>query len=95
MLPYARNEGRAEAFIKYARKSDVIIGGIFALIVFSALLGLKGIAIFLVSLVPSLIFIRYARNRIGGMTGDTIGAVNEIAEASALFFVLIFGSVWT
>lgn len=94
LVPYARNEGKAEAFIKYARKSDVAIGGIFTLIVFGALLGLKGIVIFFSSIVPSLIFIRYVRNRIGGMTGDTIGAVSEIAEVSSLFFILILGSVW-
>ncbi|MCX5706753.1 MAG: adenosylcobinamide-GDP ribazoletransferase [Candidatus Omnitrophica bacterium] len=94
LVPYARNEGKAEAFIKYARKSDVVIGGIFTLIVFGALLGLKGITIFFSSLVLSLIFIRYVRSRIGGMTGDTIGAVSEIAEISTLFSILILGSVW-
>ena len=92
-MPYARNEGKAEAFIRYARKSDVAIGGILTLIIFVALLGLKGVAIFFSSLVPILIFIRYSQNRIGGMTGDTIGAISEIAEASALFSLLIVSLV--
>lgn len=94
LVPYARNEGKAEAFIKYARKSDVVIGGIFTLIVFGALVGLKGIIIFFSSLIPALIFIRYAKRKIGGMTGDTIGAVSEIAEVSTLFSILVVGSVW-
>ena len=95
LLPYARNEGKARLFIKYARKKDIIIGGVFTIIVFSALFGLKGIIIFFISLIPVLLFIRYVKARIGGMTGDTIGAVSEITEVSALFSILILGSVWT
>ncbi len=95
LLPYARNEGKAGLFIKYARKKDIIIGGVFTIIVFSALFGLKGIIIFFSSLIPALIFICHAKSKIGGMTGDTIGAVSEIAEVSTLFSILIVGSVWT
>ena len=95
LLPYARNEGKAGLFIKYARKEDIIIGGVFTIIVFSALFGLKGIIIFFSSLIPALIFICHAKSKIGGMTGDTIGAVSEITEVSTLFSILIVGSVWT
>lgn len=94
LVPYARNEGKAGLFIKYARKKDIIIGGIFTIIVFSALFGLKGIIIFFISLIPALLFIRYVKVRIGGMTGDTIGAVSEITEISALFSILTVGSIW-
>ncbi len=90
LLPYARAEGKAAAFIKYARKVDVAGGGVFVLLVFIGLSGIKGIGIFLGSLVVSMLFIYYVRHRIGGMTGDTLGAVSEIAEVSALFFALIF-----
>lgn len=96
LLPYARNEGRAGLFIKYARKKDIVIAGLFTIFVSWALFGLKGIVIFLTCLIPALLFIRYAKARIGGMTGDTIGAVNEITEASALFStVTLAGSIWT
>lgn len=94
LMPYSRKEGKAEAFIKYARKKDIIIGGLFTILVSGALFGLKGIVIFFVSLIPALLFIRYAKARIGGMTGDTIGAVNEIAEVSVLFCVLIINLIW-
>jgi adenosylcobinamide-GDP ribazoletransferase len=95
LLPYARNEGKAGLFIKYARKKDIIIGGVFTIIVSCALFGLKGIIIFFSSLIPALLFIRYVKARIGGMTGDTIGAVSEITEVSALFSILTVGSIWT
>lgn len=95
LLPYARNEGKAGLFIKYAHKKDIIIGGVFTIIVFSALFGLKGIIIFFSSLIPALIFICHAKSKIGGMTGDTIGAVSEITEVSVLFSILTVGSIWT
>ncbi len=88
LIPYARDEGKAELFIKYACKKDIIIGGVFTIIVSCALFGLKGVIIFFGSLIPALLFIRCAKSKIGGMTGDTIGAVNEITEVSALFFSL-------
>jgi adenosylcobinamide-GDP ribazoletransferase len=95
LMPYARNEGKAWIFIKYARKKDIVIAGLLTVLVSIALFGLKGITIFFTSLIPVLLFIRYAKTRIGGMTGDTLGAVNEITEASTLFSILILGSIWT
>ncbi|MFA4888153.1 MAG: adenosylcobinamide-GDP ribazoletransferase [Candidatus Omnitrophota bacterium] len=92
LLPYARDEGKAGLFIKYARKRDIVIAGLFTALVSYALFSLKGIAIFFSSLIPALLFIRYAKTRIGGMTGDTLGAVSEIAEVSTLFSILIVGS---
>ncbi|MFH1507553.1 MAG: adenosylcobinamide-GDP ribazoletransferase [Candidatus Omnitrophota bacterium] len=95
LLPYARDKGKAGLFIKYARKEYIIIGGVFTIIVSCALFGLKGIIIFFASLIPALIFICHAKSKIGGMTGDTIGAVSEITEVSTLFSILIVGLVWT
>lgn len=94
LLPYARDEGKAGLFIKYARKKDIVIGALFTIFVSCALFGLKGITIFLTSLIPVLLFIRYSEVKIGGMTGDTIGAVNEIAEGAVLFSILVLGSIW-
>jgi adenosylcobinamide-GDP ribazoletransferase len=94
LMPYSRSEGKAEAFIKYARKKDIIIAGLFTILISFALLGFKGIGVFFVSIIPVLLFIRYSRIKIGGMTGDTIGAVNEIAEVSVLFSILIISLIW-
>ena len=95
LIPYARSEGKAEVFIKYARKKDIVIAGLLTILVSGALFSLKGIAIFFTSLIPALLFIHYAKAKIGGMTGDTIGAVNEISEVSVLFSILALGSIWT
>jgi adenosylcobinamide-GDP ribazoletransferase len=91
---YARKEGKAKFFIEYARKEEIIIGALFVFGLFLFLARLKGTLIFIASLLPILLFIEYAKRKIGGMTGDTIGATSEIAEVSTLFAVVVFGSIW-
>jgi len=86
---YARDEGKAKYFIEYARKRDMFIGALFILILNWFLMGIKGVILFALLLAVIFLFIRYVKRKIGGMTGDTIGATNEIAEAAALFFSLM------
>ena len=86
---YARDEGKAKYFIEYAKKSDMFIGALFTLLLNWLLMGVKGVILFVILLAVIFLFIQYAKRKIGGMTGDTIGAANEIAEAAALLFSLI------
>jgi adenosylcobinamide-GDP ribazoletransferase len=91
---YARQEGKAGHFIGNARKGDIVAGGLFTLALFIGLAGFKGVLVFAPALIAGLLFIRYAKIKIGGMTGDVIGALNETAETVVLFFALIiFGYV--
>jgi len=89
---YARGVGKAKYFIEYAKKSDMFIGALFVLILNWFLMGTKGVILFAFSVATIFLFIQYVKRKIGGMTGDTIGATNEIAEVSALFFSLILVS---
>ncbi len=86
---YARDEGKAKYFIEYAKKTDMFIGALFILIVNWFLMGAKGVILFALLVATIFLFIQYVKRKIGGMTGDTIGATNEIAEAAALLFSLI------
>jgi adenosylcobinamide-GDP ribazoletransferase len=86
---YARKEGKAIFFIKYANRKDVIMGGVFAFLLFLLIAKLKGVVIFILSFLSALLFIQYVKRKIGGMTGDTIGATSEISEVVVLLFVLI------
>ena len=90
---YVRQEGKAKNFIEYSRCRDVIIGGIFTLALLVLLMSLRGFILFFVSLIPVALFFYYIKRRVGGMTGDTIGAVNEIAEVSILLFGLILSGI--
>jgi adenosylcobinamide-GDP ribazoletransferase len=86
---YARGEGKAKYFIEYAKKGDIFIGAVFTLLLNWFLIGIRGVILFVIMLAVVSVFIRYAKKKIGGMTGDTVGAANEIAEAASLLFSLI------
>ncbi|MBI5417137.1 adenosylcobinamide-GDP ribazoletransferase [Candidatus Poribacteria bacterium] len=86
---YARNDGKAKYFMEYADKNKFIITTIFTFLIFLLLLKIKGIILFSISIIQILIFMNYIKMRIDGMTGDTIGAISEIAEIAILFLGLI------
>ncbi len=87
---YARSEGKAGYFIGYARKKDVFIGSIFTLGLFLLLMQLKGVILFFLSMLSVLLFLHYIRKKIGGMTGDTIGAVSEFSEVITLLLCVLY-----
>lgn len=77
---YARKEGLGDLFIGKSRPRDSIGAGVISLVIIYLVLGVKGILALIFVILISL-FIRRKLNRIlGGMTGDTLGAINEISE---------------
>jgi len=86
---YPREQGKAKYFIEYGSKKEFVAGSFFVIPLFLLLAGLKGMALLGLSLVIVVLFINYTRRRLGGMTGDTIGATSEIAEVTMLLFYLI------
>ncbi|MDO8662753.1 MAG: adenosylcobinamide-GDP ribazoletransferase [Candidatus Omnitrophota bacterium] len=93
MAGYARPEGKGRYFVEYSRDKDIIIGGIFTLALLVLLISLKGLVLFCISFIPVALFFCYLKKRLGGMTGDTIGAVNEVAEACVFLFGLILSGI--
>jgi len=90
MSGYAREEGKARYFIEHAAGKGVLSGAVFTLVMFILLLRLKGLILFFICLLPVFLSIQFVKRKIGGMTGDTIGAVSEIAEVAVLFFSLAY-----
>lgn len=87
---YAREEGKGGFFIGRATIRDTIAGGLFTLSLFLIFAGItRGVIIYLTSTVFAALFTLYANKKIGGMTGDTVGAVSEIAEVLVLSSGLI------
>ncbi|MBF0571046.1 MAG: adenosylcobinamide-GDP ribazoletransferase [Candidatus Omnitrophica bacterium] len=86
---YARSDGKAKLFFKYANVKDTAMGAASSLLFIFILFGLKGIFVFLAALFPVALLIKFLEKKIDGMTGDTVGAVSEIAELSILFYGLI------
>jgi adenosylcobinamide-GDP ribazoletransferase len=86
---YPKDTGKAKYFVEYKSKKEMLFGIFFTLIMFLCLMKvIKGILLFILSLIPTLFFITYVNKKIGGMTGDTIGATNELAEIVILFLIV-------
>ncbi len=91
VLPYARKEGGL-ASVFYDRTSLIHAG--WAVIVMLAagwfVAGLPGLLAVVGSLVILLLFCWFCHGKIGGATGDTLGAACEITEAAtAIFYVCL------
>ena len=86
---YVRKEGKAKYFIEYAGEREFLAGTLFTIVLFLVLVKLKGAILFTLSLLPIVLFMSYIKRKIDGMTGDTIGAISEVAEVAVLLFALI------
>lgn len=93
LLPYARPAGGlGSLFYTRDARFKALASMIFLLIVAGLLGGLKGlVSVVLVALIVAL-FSCYCQKKIGGATGDTLGAVCELCETGfALGFCL---TIW-
>jgi adenosylcobinamide-GDP ribazoletransferase len=89
-LPYAgEGGGLGEKVAKKVRGSDLMIATLFFLIPVAFCLA-KGVWVFLGLLIFLVAFGSYARSRIGGITGDVIGAASELSEIVILFIYAAF-----
>jgi len=89
LFKYARQEGKAKYFIEYASRRQVFASAIFVLALFTFFFGIRGPVLFLTALALIWIAANYINRKVGGMTGDTVGAINEVAEAGILLFSAI------
>ena len=91
-FPYARPEGLGKAFKDGATWPGVALATIIALAASVGFLQLKGLAIMfgvgLVTLTLSLIL----KRKFAGLTGDTYGAVIEVAEVTAVILAIAIPS---
>jgi len=86
-LPYARQEGgKAAAFVQEARPYHLIFAFIAAIAFCLAASGLAGLLLLLQGLVVAFLLRLWMRHHFGGVTGDLLGASNEIIETGLLTF---------
>lgn len=87
---YARENGIGRPFVNPGSKKGGIFAAILTLLVLTVLLGLKGIGIGILLTLFTHGFKAFFHHKIGGVTGDIIGAANELNEVLFLILVLTF-----
>ncbi len=89
IFPYAKSSGMGLAFKLGAKWQRLTISTIIALAVAIVILELRGLV--LIAALWLIIFgiASYFRSRLGGLTGDTYGAINELAEVLVLLLTIL------
>jgi len=91
LAPYVRKEGMATAFIEHKRKEDLLWASLITLIIGVSLFKFLFLGIIIgVALGANFVLTSYLRRKIGGITGDTLGALNEIIEVFTLLVIRCF-----
>jgi len=83
-VPYARGSGLATAFQGEPHTPTVIVGSLVACVVVSLAIGLPAAVVIAASWIAVLVTVALAEARIGGYTGDVLGAVGVLAETVGL-----------
>lgn len=89
LFSYAREEGKAKVFTQGINLKIFILATIIALACAITIWKIKGLLIFIIIAMSSYITGKFINNKIGGITGDALGAINELTEVVTLFSICI------
>lgn len=94
IYPYARKTtGTGEPFARLVGTRELIEATLFMAILIGLLLQLKGIIVWLAVFVALILLSRWINKKIGGMTGDTYGAIIETMELIILISAYFINSI--
>ena len=87
---YARDEGgTGKIIIENVKIRHALYSSFIPGILIFLFCGIKGIFIFCAVFFVVIFLVSYMKKKIGGMTGDTLGALNEVSELTVLLSFLI------
>ncbi len=86
---YARDDGKAKPFMDGTNKSIFFVSTLIALAIAFIISRAAGPAIFGITAAFTYLVNSLIKKKLGGITGDTIGAVNELVETAVLSGVVI------
>lgn len=86
---YARHSGKAKVFFEGMNKRIFLTAGFSALLMVILFSRLNGIYLFIFVTVAAFLLGKLFTLRFGGLTGDIIGAINEISEVIVLFILVV------
>ncbi len=79
----------ARKFIEHIELKQLLWATVTMVILLAVLAGLKALVIFPIILIVSILFNNFLVKKIGGLTGDTLGALNEFVELATLLIFTI------
>jgi len=85
--PYARPEGLGKAFKQGVRWQEFLIATFVAVVLAVILFQIAGLVIVAIVLLIVTLAALYFKRQLRGLTGDTYGAINEIALIAALLSI--------
>lgn len=83
-FPYARRQGLGTSFQEGRRRWQMAFGFATAAVAGWLLIGVAGLVLLSVAVAVALSIGAWVTRLLGGMTGDTYGTVNEVAEVAVL-----------
>ena len=89
LFPYARSQGKAAAYFSGINVKIFTLATVIALACAIFFAQFNGLIIIVICALIVYLFARSIYKKIGGMTGDTLGALNELAEITILFTIFI------
>ncbi len=89
LFPYARPEGKAKIFTQQVNLKIYVWATAVTLAFVAILWQWKGLVIFGITSFSVYTAARFISNRIGGITGDVLGLINELAELTVLFSLCV------
>jgi len=97
LSPYARKgeTTMTAGLVKNTGPIEIIISTTLAVIIGALLLKLAIVPLALIVIAFTLILVLYMKFRIGGVTGDVIGAIIELSEVMFLFSVLVLDKLYS
>jgi len=84
IFSYARQEGKAKAFMLGVNKKIVLLATLLTILLVSFIWPVKSLISVAISFIIAYLFAKTVSRNLGGITGDTLGAINEITELTVL-----------
>jgi adenosylcobinamide-GDP ribazoletransferase len=91
MFPYARSDGKGKIFSQGVNLKIFIVVIMLSLIFTLAFYGIKGLILIAVAYLTSFVFARFITRKVGGITGDSLGAAGELTETTVLAALALLG----
>ncbi len=92
VFPSARSTGLGATFRQVITHGRLVLAGLIALIIALVFGHLVGLVVWVVATLIAVAVAFWIMRRLGGLTGDTYGAIEEVAEVVALLMLVLLQS---